>query len=136
MTQKWTDCYKDIIYDICSFDGVWQGKTAQFFPDCHRSDLLNDNNIAEFTTWDLVDSVEDRIFKGTRDPGSWRYCECLPFTPNCHKTVTSAAAVTSEWTPINYMAENFYDNMGRYYWDTYKDADAIDFDWLGLGSLI
>jgi hypothetical protein len=52
---------------------------------------------------------------GTVDPGSWRYCECLPFTANCHKDTTTAAGAPTQWTPINYMAESFYENMGAYY---------------------
>jgi hypothetical protein len=69
---------------------------------------------------------------GTVDPGSWRYCECLPFTSNCHKETTTASAAPTTWTPINYMAESFYDNMGRYYYENYKDAGSIDFDWSSL----
>jgi hypothetical protein len=35
MEQNWVDCYKNIIDDICSFDGVWKGIYAQMFPVCN-----------------------------------------------------------------------------------------------------
>lgn len=135
MEQNWVNCYKNIIEDICSFDGVWQGIYAQIFPVCNQSDEDNEYNVAEFTTYDFLDAVEDSMIIGTVDPGSWRYCECLPFTANCHKdtsTTASTSAGPTKWTPINYMAESFYDNMGAYYWNTYADAGAIDFNWSSL----
>lgn len=35
MEQHWVDCYKNIIDDICSFEGVWSGIYAQIFPVCN-----------------------------------------------------------------------------------------------------
>lgn len=53
------DCYKNVIEDICSFDGVWKGIYAQIFPVCNDSDEDNENNVAEFTTYDFLDALED-----------------------------------------------------------------------------
>ena len=100
--------------------------------------MNNNDNVAEFTTWDLWDAEQDRIFKGTVEPNSWRYCECLPFTTNCHKeaaTTTTAASGVPALAKTNYLAENFYNNLGRYYWNTYKDQGGIDFAFSDLSSL-
>jgi hypothetical protein len=59
MTQHWMDCYKNVIEDICSFDGVWKGIYAQIFPVCNDSDEDNENNVAEFITYDFLDAMED-----------------------------------------------------------------------------
>lgn len=38
LKQQWMNCYKNLIYDICSVDGVWTGSTAAIFEKCEKSD--------------------------------------------------------------------------------------------------
>lgn len=54
MKQQWMNCYKNLLYDICSIDGVWAGRTATIFEKCERSDTDNSDLIAKFTTVDLL----------------------------------------------------------------------------------
>jgi hypothetical protein len=59
MKQQWMNCYKNWIYDICSFDGIWEGRDAMIFEKCEKSDKDNSDLIAKFTTWDLQPANTD-----------------------------------------------------------------------------
>jgi len=59
MKHTFMNCYKNLIYDICSFDGVWTGRDASIFEKCEKSD--QDNSLLEqkYTTWNFLDQATD-----------------------------------------------------------------------------
>lgn len=120
------NCYKNWIYDICSMDGVWEGRDATLFEKCERSDIDNSDLIAKFTTWDLLEAKADQIWYGSVDPGSSVHCKCLP---GLSKGCSSAASQRLDnWDPVEKMAYNFYSGVGAYFKENYPQG--VDLSWL------
>ena len=100
--MRFPDCYKNIIYDICSMDGVWTGKHAKWFEVCRMSDEGNTLRRADYTTWKFLPQQADMMLAGSVDPASWAHCYCLPgLTTNCQYSTTGAAG-----------RENFFPQVG------------------------
>ena len=130
------DCYKNLIYDICSTDGVWTGPTAKIFEKCEKSDEGNNYRRADYTTWKFLPQQADMMLAGTVSPASWDHCLCLPgLTSNCNKATARPDGQFHPVGAVENMAYNFYTGIGTYLWDTYHSKGAIDMWPLGKASL-
>jgi hypothetical protein len=76
--MKFSDCYKNIISDICEFNKDWNGYESKYLDEC---DLSNDSLI-ELFNWTLLDVKKDIPSMGTTSPVSVTYCYGIPLISN------------------------------------------------------
>lgn len=109
------ECYKTIINDICTFEGVYKGKYAKFFELCEKSDEDEDDEVlAEFTTWNFYEEQEDMLWAGTVDPESVVFCKDLP------------GIAKGGDDAISIFAKMAYSSVGKYVWNNYREKGAIE----------
>lgn len=114
LRQGIIECYKTIINDVCSFDGVWKGKLSKYFEECEKSDADEDDEVvAEFNTWEFLAEQTDMMWAGSVDPESVVFCKDLPLI-----------AKTSN-DPLTRYAKMAYTAVGSYVWTNYKEAGGI-----------
>ena len=128
---KFTDCYKNILVDLCDFSSTWTGYDAKILDEC---DLSNDSTI-KLVHLHLFDAHTDYTLFGTAYPTSLKYCWPLPgvgFKPACQVGTNNVLLGTLCGTPSSPYAglvENFakmaYGNLGTYIWDNYSGMDPI-----------
>jgi len=109
-----SDCYKQVIQDLCDFSSTWTGYEALWLDDCS----LSSETVVSLNKWDLVDEVTDEMFSGTTNPISVEHCRQLPFTPGWLPT----ASTTGRPVPpiVESLATNFYKAVGNLAWNKYS----------------
>lgn len=113
LRQGLIECYKTLINDVCTMEGVWQGKLAKFFETCKKSDdkEVDEVNI-EFNTWEWYAKQEHILWYGTVDPTSVVFCYDLPF-------------IAKTPSPSSIYAKSVYTTLGSYFWENYSAAGGI-----------
>lgn len=79
---KFTDCYKEVLRDLCDFSTTWTGYYAKILDDCSKS---NDSTIKLYKFL-FFDEHVDYTWFGTSYPTSIKYCYRLPgvgLKPDC-----------------------------------------------------
>ena len=79
---KFSDCYKEVLRDLCDFSSTWIGYEAKILDDCSKS---TDTNI-RLSKMKLYDPHTDYTLLGTVHPTSLKYCYSLPgigLKPDC-----------------------------------------------------
>ena len=85
--QEFMNCSKILVSTPWSVEGVWSGKYAKWFENCHRSQAGSATSTdpqvtATFWAKDFWDTaVTDHVFLGTVDPTSDISCYRLPGVP-------------------------------------------------------
>lgn len=119
-----SDCYKEIIRDLCDFSATWTGYEAKILDECN----LGRETVVDINSWDLQDEITDEMYAGTTNPISVTHCLPLPFTPEFAELITEVSDTDASGVPplVQGLAMNFYNAFGNYVWNTYSDNNAIE----------
>lgn len=99
---------------MCSFNGVWKGKTAKFFELCRKSDYKEELEVeVEFNTWEWFAERENILWYGTVDPTSAVFCLDLPYIAK------------GDDSSISKYAKMAYTTIGNYVWNNYREEGGI-----------
>jgi len=71
---KLSDCYKQVLRDLCDFSSTWTGYAAKILDDCRLSSDATINIIS----MQLVEEFDDYTLAGTIDPFSFTHCYPMP----------------------------------------------------------
>ena len=78
------NCSKVFVKNPWDIEGVWTGKYAKYFDECHRSQADSATGddpqvTATFLERDFADAVTEKVLVGSVDPESYEHCKALPF---------------------------------------------------------
>lgn len=110
---RMSDCYKQIIEDLCDFSATWTGYEALWLDECN----LSDETVVSLNRWDIADEVTDFMFSGTTNPVSVTHCKPLPFTEAFADLRATIPGAKLDSPIVKAIAENFYDIVGNYVWN-------------------
>ena len=99
--QQFMDCEKVLLKNLWDMEGVWYGKYAQWFENCHRTSAgkaTSDDPPVTYKIWDKewVAQQKDWIWAGTLDPKSVSWCYNIPGLASLAQPTVAAPSPSGE----------------------------------------
>ena len=133
--QEFMNCSKTLVKNPWSIDGVYKGRYAKYFEECHRSQAgsaSSDDPQVTATFWekDFIEAKEDKVLVGTVDPTSDHYCENIPgFQWLVPEELLDAAGSPGSADQVkqkqNGLARQIHDNFFNYVFDMTSGAKRL-----------